>query len=108
MIFEYEELKEYVRGDFERFIRRGFDEKYIFPAVLNEYQYAKDFCLVENICIDVFLALIYIENNLDCKEIIESLDTLMSAEETDKIKDEMGTEYSKLCTDMHYIKNYKV
>lgn len=38
MIFEYDELKEYVGEDFERFNKTGFDEDQIFPAVLNEYE----------------------------------------------------------------------
>lgn len=43
MIFEYEELKESVKEDFERFYKMGFNEKQIFPAVLNEYRYGEDF-----------------------------------------------------------------
>lgn len=54
MIFEYEELKEYVEEDFERLYKMGFNENQIFPAVLNEYEYGEDFGFVENICIHVF------------------------------------------------------
>lgn len=33
MVFEYEELKECVEEDFERFYKMGFNEEQIFPAV---------------------------------------------------------------------------
>ena len=61
MIFEYEELKECVKEDFERFYEMGFNEKQILPAVLNEYEHGEDFCLVEDICIHVLLGLKYSE-----------------------------------------------
>ena len=49
MVFTYEELKEYVREDFERFYEMGFQEEQIFSAVLDEYKHGKDFCFTENI-----------------------------------------------------------
>lgn len=61
MIFEYDELKECVTKDFERFYDMGFDEKQIFPAVLNEYEHGEDYCQLENICVHIFLALNYLE-----------------------------------------------
>ena len=57
MIFEYEELKECVEEDFERFYKMDFDENQILSAVLNEYEHGEDFGLVENVCIDLFLIL---------------------------------------------------
>lgn len=54
MVFTYKELKEYVRGDFERFYEMGFQEEQIFLAVLDEYKYGKDFCPIENLCIHIF------------------------------------------------------
>lgn len=54
MIFEYEELKECVEKDFERFYKMGFNENQIFPAVFNEYEHGEDFSFVENVCIHVF------------------------------------------------------
>lgn len=90
MIFEYEELKECVEEDFERFYKMNFNEKQIFPAVLNEYEHGDNYCLVENICIHVFLVLIYTENNLNCNEIIEKLNQLMDGEVESEIKVELG------------------
>lgn len=59
MIFEYDELKESVTEDFDRFYQMGFSETQILPAVLNEYQHGEDFCPAEHICIHIFLALNY-------------------------------------------------
>lgn len=101
MIFEYDELKECVKEDFERFYKMGFNEKQIFLAVLNEYEHGDDFSLVENICIHVFLVLIYIENNLNCNEIINKLNQLMDKKTESKIKIELGNEYSKFLMDLN-------
>ncbi len=98
MIFQYKELKECVEEDFERFYKMGFNEKQIFPAVLNEYEHGEDFCLVENICIHILLVLSYAEKNLNCEEIIERLKQLMNEEVENKVKVELGSEYTKFMT----------
>ena len=77
MIFEYDELKECVTKDFERFYDMGFDEKQIFPAVLNEYEHGEDYCQLENICVHIFLALNYLERGIKFDDIVEKLDALM-------------------------------
>ena len=80
MIFEYNELKECVEEDFERFLQMGFDEKQIYLAVLNEYQHGEDFCSNENICIHVNLILLYKEKNLNYGLIFEELKALIEGE----------------------------
>ena len=107
MIFEYEELKECVEEDFERFYKMDFDENQILPAVLNEYEHGEDFGLVENICIHLFLILFYKEKNLNCKQIIDRLNQLMSEEEEREIKVELGNEHSKFITDLSIVRNNK-
>lgn len=107
MIFEYEELKECVEEDFERFYKMGFNENQIFPAVLNEYEHGEDFDFVENICIHVFLILFYIEKNLNGNQIIVKLNQLMDAEAESKIMVGLGNEYSKFITDLSIVKNNK-
>lgn len=103
MIFKYEELKEYVDEDFEQFHKMGFNDKQIFPAVLNEYEHGEDFCLVENICIHVFLILIYIKNNMNYNEIMKKLNQLMKEEVENEIKIELGEDYTKFITDFKNI-----
>lgn len=107
MIFEYEELKECVEEDFERFYKMDFNENQIFPAVLNEYEHGEDYGLVENICIHLFLILFYKEKNLNCKQIIDRLNQLMSEEEEREIKVELGNEYSKFIADLSIVRNNK-
>ena len=80
MIFEYEELKECVE---------------------------EDFGLVENICIHVFLILLYAKECLDCSKIINKLNQLMNEEVEREIMAELGNEYSKFITDLNMARNNK-
>ena len=105
MIFEYEELKECVEEDFERFYKMGFNENQIFPAVLNEYEHGEDFGFIENICIHVFLILFYTEKNLNYEQIVDRLNQLMSEVEESEIKVELGNGYSKFITDLSIVRN---
>ena len=107
MIFWYEELKECVEEDFERFYKMDFNENQIFPAVLNEYEHGEDFSLVENICIHLFFILYYKGKNMDCKQIIDRLNQLMGEEEKREINVELGNEYSKFITDLNIVRNGK-
>ena len=106
VIFEYEELKECVQEDFERFYKMGFSEEQIFPAVLNEYEHGEDFCLVENICIHVFLALIYAEKDLNHNEIVEKINQLMIGEAENEIEIELGNKYSQFASDLNNTRNH--
>ena len=105
MIFEYEELKECVEEDFERFYKMGFNENQIFPAVLNEYEHGENFSFVENVCIHVFLSLAYSEKSLNCNQIIDRLNQLMNEEEENELKDELGNKYTKFIMDLSIVKN---
>lgn len=104
MFCEYDELKEYVREDFERFYEMGFNEKQIFPAVLNEYEHGEDFCHLENICIHIFVALNYAEKEMNYDEIVKKLEILMDKEMKNKIKEDLGNEYTKFIADITMIK----
>lgn len=103
MIFEYDELKECVEEDFERFYKMGFNEKQIFPAVLNEYEHGEDFCQIENICIHIFLALNYAEKELNSNKIVEKVKQLMTEEVENEVKIELGDEYTKYIADLNII-----
>lgn len=104
MIFHYDELKEYVKEDFEQFYQMGFSEKQIFPAVLDEYKYGKGFCRVENICIHIFLILNYAEKELNFEEVSRNLKQLITEDFEDAIKSELGNEYTKYIADLDRIK----
>ena len=105
MIFEYEELKECVKEDFERFYKMGFNENQIFLAVLNEYEHGEDFGFVESVCIHVFLILAYTEKNMNCNQLIDRLDQLMNEEEENELKVELGNEHSKFISDLSMVRN---
>lgn len=107
MIFEYDELREYVKEDFERFYKMGFNETQILPAVLNEYKHAEDFCQLENICIHVFLTLQYAEKNMDFSKIVEHLKQLVTEEVQKEVRVELGKDYTKFSEDLYIIGNYK-
>lgn len=104
MLFGYEELKEYVKEDFERFYEMGFNEKQILSAVLNEYEHGEDFCLVEDICIHVLLGLKYSEKRRNNSKIIEEINQLIHKETENEIKIELGDEYPKFITDLNRVR----
>lgn len=104
MIFEYDELKECVTEDFERFYDMGFNEKQIFPAILDEYEHGVDYCQLENICVHIFIVLNYFEKGMKFDDIIERLDVLMENVTEKDIKEELGTPYAKFVEDILKIK----
>lgn len=107
MIFKYEELKECVEEDFERFYKMGFDENQIFPAVLNEYEHGEDFNSVENVCIHVFLILLYTKTCLNCSQIIDKLNHILNEKVENEIMVELGNEHLKFITDLSMVRNIK-
>ena len=103
MIFGYDELKKYVSEDFERFYKMNFDEKQILPAVLSEYEHGEGFCLTENICVHIFLALKYAENQLDVNIVKQKLRQLVSEHITEEIISELGHERRKYISDLEIV-----
>ena len=101
MVFEYEELKECVEEDFERFYKMGFSAIQILPAVLNEYEHGEEFCFVENICIHVCLTLLYKEKDLKCNDIIGKLNQMVGEGRENEIMTELGNDYSKFLIDLN-------
>lgn len=101
MIFRYDELKECVEEDFERFYKLGFNEKQILPAVLNEYEHGEGFCIAESACIHIFLALIYNEKEWNCHSLIEKLKQILNEESENTVQAELGDEYIKFVMDLN-------
>ncbi len=100
MFFEYDELKECVTDDFERFYQMGFNEEQIFPAILNEYEHGEGFDQVENVCIHIFILLKYIERELNYDMIVERIKLLLSVETHNEIRVELKNEYTKFSVDL--------
>lgn len=106
MIFSYSDLKEYIYEDYEMFIRRGFEkDDHIINAILHEYQFGEDFCIVEKVCIYVFLALIFKENNRNYSKIVELIRQELLSISEKEIRQELKTEYELYEKDMNYITN---
>ena len=103
MVFMYEELKEYVREDFERFYALGFQEEQILPSVLDEYKYGKDFCSTENLCIHIFLALNYLQRGLNTDVVAGHLRRLLAEESEHLVKSDLRDEYPNYMTDLKEI-----
>ena len=103
MVFTYKELEEHVRGDFERFYEMGFQEEQIFPAVLDEYKYGKDFCPTENLCIHIFLALNFLRRGLNTDVVAEHLRRLLTEESERLVKSDLGDEYPNYIIDLKEI-----
>ena len=107
MIFEYDELKECVEEDVERFYKMGFNEKQIFSAVLDEYEHGENFCKIENICIHIFLILSYTKRDMNFGEIMEKLQQLMDTTIENQVQDELGDEYIKFVADFKIVMKNK-
>ena len=75
----------------------------MLPAIINEYEHGEDFCQVENICIHIFVAKNYIENNWNPNRIVEKIKLLMDDEVKIELID-LGDEYSKFNKDYNAIK----
>lgn len=107
MIFEYEELKEYVLEDFKRFQEMNFNEKQIYPAVLEEYKHGEDFSEAENICIHVILAMVYAAHGWGYGIIISKLKLLWKDETKNQLEKDLGDEYIRFYADFERVMKYE-
>ena len=105
MIFEYEELRECIKEDFQTFYREmNFTELQVIPAVLNEYVHGEGFTVTEEICIYLFLSQIYKEEGIDTTTLNKKLLELLSEKNIEVVKDELEDEYINFKNDLEKIK----
>jgi len=105
MIFKYDELKEYIGEDFVTFHdEMKFTIEQTIPAILNEYENAADFSLLEECSIYVFISLILIEQNLNTDTLREKIIKLLNEENMKVYKEQLGDEYSKFVEDVIVVK----
>ena len=107
MIFKYDELKEYVSEDFKRFQKMNYNEKQIYPAILEEYKHGEDFSEAENICIHVILAMVYAAQRWDYSIIISKLKLLWKDETENQLEKELGDEYIRFYADFERVMKYE-
>ena len=103
MIFMYEELKGYVLDDYKIFERREFDDNEMICAIMDEYQFGEGFCTAEKICIYLFLALIFKENNRNYLKIVELIQQELLSISEAEIRQELKMEYELYEKDMNEI-----
>ena len=79
MIFQYEELKVCVQGDFDKFYKEmKFTELQVIPAIFNEYEHGKGFSFIEKVCIYLFLGEIFLQGKLSIDDINKKLSELLT------------------------------
>ena len=92
MIFAIDELKEYVKKDFNYFYNsEDFTDQCIVPALLNEYENGIGYNNTEDICIYLYLLESYINNGLDSTE-LKSIVKEKAKQNIDFIKKDLGEE----------------
>lgn len=107
MIFGYEELKEYVNEDFNRFFnRRKFTSSQVIPAILDEYEDAKDYSETEECVIYVDIALNFIMENISLGELAEKLNLLFSEENLQNYKNDIKNDFILMENDINFIKKH--
>lgn len=107
MIFQYDESKGYVRGDFNRFVNMGFNDKQIFPAILDEYTNGEEFCRTEEVCICIFVCCLYLECDMDVKYVRHTLINLLQKVDMQAIEVELRDDYKHFVIDLNYIVEIK-
>lgn len=105
MVVRYDELKEAVGEDFERFSQWGFNEEQIFPAILNEYKYGEGFSQIENICVHIFIILNYKSKMMNYDFILTELKKIILAVGQGEVKSDLGVDFSKFISDYDDLMN---
>ncbi len=109
MIYRYNELKQYIKEDFDMFYSQmKFNEKQIYPAILDEYKHGKDSSGVKHICVYVFIILNYIQNEFDIENIYMELEDLLEHVDEKVLQQELKEEYSIFLCDIDIIKGHRV
>lgn len=107
MIYSYNELKQYIKEDFDMFYSQmKFNENQIYPAILDEYKHGKDSSGIKQICVYVFIILNYIQNEFDIKNICMELEDLLEHVDEKELQQELKEEYSSFLSDIDIIKRH--
>lgn len=100
MIFRYDELKRYVREDFERFCKMGFSGEQILSAVLDEYRYGEQFSLTENVCIHLLAALDCGEKGMELRGTAKELRAVLKDASIREVLSALGEEGAEFLEDL--------
>lgn len=106
MIYRYDELKQYIQEDFNVFYNQmKFNEKQIYPAILDEYIHGSDPSGVKNLCIHIFVIINYIDKNMDIKGIYVELKGMLDRIDSEVLRQELDEEYESFLDDMEFIES---
>lgn len=106
MLYRYDELKQYIKEDFDVFYNQmKFDEKQIYPAILDEYIHGKDPSGVKNICIRIFIIMNYIDKNMNAESIYIELKRILDRMDLKVLQQELSEEYESFLDDIDIIKS---
>lgn len=106
MIYRYDELKQYIQEDFNVFYNQmKFNEKQIYPAILDEYIHGRDPSGVKNLCIHIFVIINYIDKNMDAKGIYVELKRKLDRIDSEVLQQELDEEYESFLDDIEFIES---
>lgn len=107
MRFGYEELKEYIKEDFDEFYSDWhFTKSQVVPAILNEYEHGKEYCKTEECVIYIAIALNFIKGNISLEELLGTFNLLFSDENLYKYRNEISNEFALMENDINFIKKH--
>ncbi|MCM1158569.1 MAG: hypothetical protein NC300_06945 [Bacteroidales bacterium] len=106
MVFKYQELKQYIKEDFDEFYKRfKFNDKQIYLAILDEYIYGGDPSGVKYICIYVFIIINYMSENMNVEKIYAELKQRIDRVGIEVVRQELNEEYKFFLEDMNMIES---
>lgn len=92
MTYIFNELQECIKDNFNYFYNsEDFNNQYIIPALLNEYERAEGYNMTDETCVYLYLLENYINNGLDSTE-LKSIVKEKAKQNIDFIKKDLGEE----------------
>ena len=107
MIFTYQEIKNDIQSEFNRFLNRlGYSITDTFYATMGESENRDDFTLAEECCMYICLTLLLKENNEKLDFFRKRLSELISDKNIKTYQSELKEEYSIFLNDVNKVKTF--
>jgi hypothetical protein len=106
MIHQYNELKQYIKEDFDMFYKQmKFNDDEIYLAILDEYIHGGDTSGVKYICIYVLIIMNYMSENMNVEKIYAELKKRIDRVGIEVVRQELNEEYKFFLEDMNMIES---